>query len=766
MAQVQLNGSGYWSDKVSRVALDLGLVKFADAPLTKERAVLASLLDSTGSEFFRGATLFEDVGGSHDQRFDSFGSATGPASRMPLPKIRRALLELLANVASDVWLPMTGLIDLVRREAPTLILAPTLREPIKNWREPKAKEKLEELYQNLREQTDQRRDSGLQLTEETPDIFLRVEGRYLQYSLEEVPFLCGFVDLARRLAPARAGTCTSVLSASQAGCARRPCARPRRRAPSYPDRELYALSTVCRLVKEDGPTYLLQLDRASVLARVASGARAHEKSDKAPDVREQLERLTGTPLPGNVAAEIDGWCGRAQKLTVYEGIALVELRGADEAAIRDELGALLLDDHPAGFLLSRKPDRTESVLEQRLRVPVVVTHRADRFSASDGPLAPPKERVAHAARSAEPAVRKVSLQVEDLVGYRCSQNGDGKVLAFLHAALERSGVASHLVESKKLLLVPAAELPKVRAALKGLEMSSKSDRRSQAGAPGSAARAPKGSGGPAVSTSPSDLPLIVQSDLTILLDVASPTYEGARDLLSGFAQLEKSPEQIHTYRLTPLSLWNAAAVGMRFEAIVDGLASLARYPVPPLVVAFVREQLGRYGRTRLSRLDENHLLLSTDDADLLAIIAGSEQVPRGRRAGSRRLEGGKLRDRPTGCEPRHPDLRDVWIQARRGAAARAHLEAQGATGQILHTGFRRHHRAGVRPEATNVLGGTGLQASDCRGGQRPIALTIAHHASTREEALPSRISSINSASLMVPARSLPSRIPAASSRLR
>jgi len=157
-------------------------------------------------------------------------------------------------------------------------------------------------------------------------------------------------------------------------------------------------------------------------------------------------------------------------------------------------------------------------------------------------------------------------------------------------------------------------------------MSSKSDRRSQAGAPGSAARAPKGSRGPAVSTSPSDLPLIVQSDLAILLDVASPTYERARDLLAGFAQLEKSPEQIHTYRLTPLSLWNAAAVGMRFEAIVDGLASLARYPVPPLVVAFVREQLGRYGRTRLSKLDENHPLLSTDDADLLATIAGSEQV--------------------------------------------------------------------------------------------------------------------------------------------
>ena len=94
------------------------------------------------------------------------------------------------------------------------------------------------------------------------------------------------------------------------------------------------------------------------------------------------------------------------------------------------------------------------------------------------------------------------------------------------------------------------------------------------------------------------------------------------------------------------------------------------------------------------------------------------------------------------------------------------LRPKARPAMILHTGFGRHHRAGVRPEATNVLGGTGLQASDCRGGQRPIALTIAHQASTREEALPSRISSINSASLMVPARSLPSRIPAASSRLR
>ena len=121
-------------------------------------------------------------------------------------------------------------------------------------------------------------------------------------------------------------------------------------------------------------------------------------------------------------------------------------------------------------------------------------------------------------------------------------------------------------------------------------------------------------------------PLVVQSDGTLLLEVASPAYEQARDLLAGFAQLEKSPEYVHTYRLTPLSLWNAAAVGLDYDHVAAGLTALARYPVPALVLEFVREQLGRYGRTRLAPGGDGRLLLSADASLLLTELGADERL--------------------------------------------------------------------------------------------------------------------------------------------
>jgi DNA excision repair protein ERCC-3 len=121
-------------------------------------------------------------------------------------------------------------------------------------------------------------------------------------------------------------------------------------------------------------------------------------------------------------------------------------------------------------------------------------------------------------------------------------------------------------------------------------------------------------------------PLVVQSDGTILLEVERPGYAQARDLLSGFAQLERSPEYVHTYRLTPLSLWNAAAVGLGYDAIVAGLAGLSRYPVPPLVLDFVREQLSRYGRTRLVPGRDGELLLTSDDPNVLVEVSGDPRI--------------------------------------------------------------------------------------------------------------------------------------------
>lgn len=111
-------------------------------------------------------------------------------------------------------------------------------------------------------------------------------------------------------------------------------------------------------------------------------------------------------------------------------------------------------------------------------------------------------------------------------------------------------------------------------------------------------------------------PLIVQGDRTVLLEVDNPRYTEARDALAPFAELEKSPEHIHTYRITPLSLWNAAAAGMSAEAMIGALEAYSKFPIPPNLPVDLRELVGRYGRVKLVR-DGGSLRLVTDDAHLL-----------------------------------------------------------------------------------------------------------------------------------------------------
>jgi DNA excision repair protein ERCC-3 len=114
-------------------------------------------------------------------------------------------------------------------------------------------------------------------------------------------------------------------------------------------------------------------------------------------------------------------------------------------------------------------------------------------------------------------------------------------------------------------------------------------------------------------------PLIVQSDRTILLEVDHPLHAEARDAVAQFAELEKSPEHIHTYRLSPLSLWNAAAGGMSAKMIIELLTSYSKYDIPANIIFDIREYISRYGRIKLIR-DGDALLLTSSDAALIAEI--------------------------------------------------------------------------------------------------------------------------------------------------
>lgn len=99
-------------------------------------------------------------------------------------------------------------------------------------------------------------------------------------------------------------------------------------------------------------------------------------------------------------------------------------------------------------------------------------------------------------------------------------------------------------------------------------------------------------------------PLIVQSDMSVLLETMGPRFEDARVFLNQFAELTKSPEYLHTYRITPLSLWNAAASGVTLEAIAAGMAEYAKYDVPGNVMTEIRELLARFGTIQLMKHDD------------------------------------------------------------------------------------------------------------------------------------------------------------------
>ncbi len=122
-------------------------------------------------------------------------------------------------------------------------------------------------------------------------------------------------------------------------------------------------------------------------------------------------------------------------------------------------------------------------------------------------------------------------------------------------------------------------------------------------------------------------PLIVQSDRTILLEVDHPLHAEARDALAQFAELEKSPEHIHTYRLSPLSLWNAAAGGMDAQSVLDLLNTYSKYQVPANVSVDIREYISRYGRLKLVREGEALLLVSDDAALLVEVMRNRRTQP-------------------------------------------------------------------------------------------------------------------------------------------
>ena len=230
-----------------------------------------------------------------------------------------------------------------------------------------------------------------------------------------------------------------------------------------------------------------------------------------------------------------------------------------------------------------------------------------------------------------------------------------------------------------------------------------------------------------------DRPLIVQSDRTMLLETKNPVFEEARDAIALFAELEKSPEHFHTYRITPISLWNAAAAGVSSEAVIDALDRYNKYDVPQNVTSDVRDYVSRYGRLKLTRDDEARLVLSADDPMLMEEIVrtkGTSQY----------------------VESRLDDTRVVVRPFQRGRIKQALIKigypvedrAGYKEGERLNMGLRDTMLSGpplvLRPYQQSAidsyyldgspLGGSGVVALPCGAGKTLVAMGVMARAKT------------------------------------
>lgn len=123
-----------------------------------------------------------------------------------------------------------------------------------------------------------------------------------------------------------------------------------------------------------------------------------------------------------------------------------------------------------------------------------------------------------------------------------------------------------------------------------------------------------------------DGPLIVQSDKTVLLEIDHPKAQEARNALAPFAELERAPEHVHTYRITPLALWNARAAGHDAEQIMDVLETYSRFPAPQPLLIDIADTMDRYGRLKLIKHPAHGLVLETTDRAVLTEIRRHKKI--------------------------------------------------------------------------------------------------------------------------------------------
>ncbi len=219
-------------------------------------------------------------------------------------------------------------------------------------------------------------------------------------------------------------------------------------------------------------------------------------------------------------------------------------------------------------------------------------------------------------------------------------------------------------------------------------------------------------------------PLIVQGDRSILVEVDNPKYAEARDALAPFAELEKSPEHIHTYRLTDLSLWNAAAAGLTAGAMIEVLGRYSKFPLPTNLPADIAERVSRYGRVRLERCGDRLRLVCPDRPLLEELI----RQPRVREYLGDRLDSESFLVEPAFRGVLKQALIAVGYPAEdlagytAGSALPVHLRSIARSGFPFLVRDYQRDAAEIFYAGGDVRGGSGVIVLPCGAGKTIVGL--------------------------------------------
>lgn len=401
--EVEEDGTSDWVAYIDELALELGFVtydikgvyagytssepsfpdnymkfvgnayqKFVDlSPAKQESTLLVHLLSrhqGSDSEFYSTSLL-----GRLD-KFYTWGAATGVMPLLDFTVARRFLLDLLAECPPGQWFSTTSLVEHLKKHHPYFLIP----------EKPSFKTKYDAQqgrYGNFQERKEEW-GKGTAVAVKDPDSFHRVQGRYIERFLEDIPWVMGYVDVAfckrfkREVYPSLGTLQAFRVSERLSRALRGQIAEPRVtvtpsfdvyvQAETYPVKTLHQLAPLCEIVKED-TSFVLKMTKQKVAA-----ARA---ADPKLDVVALLRKLSETELPGNVLRELAAWSEHGEKFALYSGFAVLE---GDKDLTAD--AALTIEALAPGVNLVRSPGKLFNELERRELMPLRVKHATAKFT--------------------------------------------------------------------------------------------------------------------------------------------------------------------------------------------------------------------------------------------------------------------------------------------------------------------------------------------------------------------------------------------------